>query len=440
MNTSHNPYAETTPQKIGKYEILGMLGRGSSGLVYKGFDPFVRREVAVKMALHLVEEPKHLGGKDAPGNSFFTEARAAGMLNHPYIISLYDAGMEGDLCYIVMEYVDGDTLAPWTRRHGPRMKLPTLVHLMIQCAEALGYSHLRGVLHRDIKPSNIMLMQDGTPKIMDFSIAEVMRGGAENNSNAVGSPLYMAPEQVMRQALTPAADLYALGAVAYQLLTGEPPFMAPHLPGLFNAIRNQPAPDVRELRPDVPVPLAEIINRLLAKKPGERYSSGDELAEALQKVQEHLRVTENLPSEGGNKRDILRQLPFFQRFQAAEFDEIFSVSQLKTYAVGAPLFEDGEAEPSYFLIIRGQALLKKNGKPLYVLQAGDCVADEGELGSKRRVATLTAAAPVICLKLKPAALTRLAEASQLRFYQTFMLTMTQRLGIVRERGSASVRD
>lgn len=427
----------STPQKIGKYEILGMLGRGSSGLVYKGFDPFVRREVAVKMALHLSEEPKHLGGKDAPANNFFTEARAAGMLNHPHIIALYDAGMEGDLCYIVMEYVDGDTLLPWTRKGGPRMKLSTAVELVINCAQALNYSHIRGVLHRDIKPSNIMLTRDGVPKIMDFSIAEVMRGGAENATNAVGSPLYMPPEQVMRQPLTPAADLYALGAVAYQLFTGEPPFMAAHLPGLFNAIRNQKAPDPRELRPDLPEALAEVINRLLSKKPEDRHASGQELADALQKVQEHLRITEHAPAGSGAARDSLRGLPFFQRFSGPEFDEVLAVSQFKPFAPGKAVFEENDPEPALYLLLKGNAILKKNGKPLYVLQNGDCFADEGEPAGKRRACTLTAATPLLCLRINPNLVGRLAMATQLRFYQTFTQALTQRLGTPRERNAGA---
>ncbi len=421
----------STPQKIGKYEILGLVGKGSSGLVYKGFDPFVRREVAVKIALHLVEEPKHLGGVDAPKHTFFTEARAAGMLNHAHIIALYDAGMEGDLCYIVMEYVDGDTLLPWTRKSGPRMKLSSCVELLTSCAQALAYSHSRGVLHRDIKPSNIMLTSEAVPKIMDFSIAEVMGGGAENATTAVGSPLYMPPEQVMRQQLTPAADLYAIGAVAYQLLTGEPPFMATHLPGLFNLIRNQPPPDPREIRPDLPEGLATIITRLLAKKPDDRYPNGYQLAEDLTREYEHIRRLENAPVSARGNREILRGLAFFEKFTGPELDEVQAVSQLKTVPPGKPVLDDDQELAALYLLISGQAILKKNGKPLYVLQKGDCFADDIDLPSKRRATTLTAASQVTALKISPHLITRLAPESQMRIYQSFTHSLVQRLGISR---------
>lgn len=421
----------STPQKIGKYEILGLVGRGSSGLVYKGFDPFVRREVAVKIALHLQEEPKHLGGVDAPKHSFFTEARAAGMLNHAHIIALYDAGMEGDLCYIVMEYVDGDTLLPWTRKNGPRMKLSSCVELITSCAQALAYSHSRGVLHRDIKPSNIMLTSEAVPKIMDFSIAEVMGGGAENATTAVGSPLYMPPEQVMRQQLTPAADLYAIGAVAYQLLTGEPPFISTNLPGLFNLIRNQKAPDPREIRPELPEGLCGIINRLLAKKPDDRYPSGYLLAEDLQREFEHIRRLENAPMLPRGNRETLRSLPFFQHFTGPELDEVQAVSQLKQIAPGKPILDDDQETAALYVLITGQAILKKNGKPLYVLQKGDVFADDIDLPVRRRATTLTAASQLVALKISPHLITRLAAESQLRIYQSFTQSLVQRLGISR---------
>jgi serine/threonine-protein kinase len=429
-------FGKGAPEKIGKYEIAGLLGKGASGLVYKGFDPFVRREVAVKIALQLTEEPRHLGGKDATVNNFFTEARAAGMLNHPNIVALYDAGMEVDLCYIVMEYIDGDTLLPWCRKSGPRMPLDRVLDILAKCAKGLDYSHGKGVLHRDIKPSNIMISSDGVPKIMDFSIAEINERRTEDGSNAVGSPLYMAPEQVMRQPLGPTSDLYALGAVGFQLLTGEPPFFSPHLPGLFAAIRNQPAPTVESRRPDVPRDVSNIIARLLAKKPADRYQSGKDLATDLTREFERLRQSDAQASRREN-RDSLRGLSFFNAFTESEVDEVLSAAQLKTFAPGRAIVEEGEMDNAFYILAMGQAIVKKGDKPIHVLGKGDCFGEIGLLGSVKRTASVTAASQVLVLKINASLLDNLATDSQLRFYKTFVQTLIYRLTVTSARLSAA---
>ena len=437
---SDNPYlgisAEKPPSKIGKYEIAGLLGKGASGLVYKAFDPFVGRDVAIKIALHLAEEPRHLGGSDAPPSSFFTEARAAGMLSHPNVVALYDAGMEDDLCYIVMEFVDGDTLLPWCRRGGPRMPLERLLDLMIKCAKGLDYSHSKGVLHRDIKPSNIMLTADGVPKIMDFSIAEITDRRNDSDVSAVGSPLYMSPEQVSRQPLGPASDLYALGAVFFQLLTGETPFFAPHLPGLFAAIRNQPAPALETRRPDLPVELGAIIAKLLAKNPTERYQQGRELANDLAHELARLRQADDAATRS-NARDSLRGLTFFSAFSESEVDEVLSISQIKAFEPGQSILnDDGEMDDSFFIVATGQAIVRKGDRPLYVLSQGDCFGEIGTVGQARRATSVTAASRVLTLKLGGLGLERLTPTSRLRFYKSFSQTLIQRLAFLGGRPAA----
>lgn len=422
------PGAEPLPQKIGKYEIQGVLGKGSSGLVYKGYDPFVGREVAVKVALHLSEEPKHLGQRrESPDRAFFAEARAAGRLHHPHIVALFDAAMEVDLAYIVMEYVDGDTLAPWARKLGPRLPVDRVIEIGLCCAQALDYSHARGVMHRDIKPSNIMIARDGTPKIMDFSIAEIRdRTQKAAGNNAVGSPLYMPPEQVMRMSLTPAADLYSLGAVMYQLLTGEPPFFSPHLPGLFTAIRNQPAPELGSKRPDIGGDLPAIISKLLAKKPEERYATGRELAADLQHELDRLRDTAHSAARSSS-RDNLRGLPFFETFRERELDEVLSASQIRSYPAGATIITPDEADAAFYLIIRGEAQLRVADVPRQILSRGECFGTSGLVLGVRRTVSVIASQPTLALRISPTLLDALAPESQLRFYRSFTQLLLQRL-------------
>ncbi len=430
------PFATGTPNKIGKYEVSGMLGKGASGLVYKAFDPYVRREVAVKIALQLSEEPRHLGGKDSPTSSFFTEARAAGMLNHPNVVALYDAGIEVDLCYIVMEYVDGDTLLPWCRKDGPRMPLDKLLDLMARCARGLDYSHSKGVLHRDIKPSNIMITRDGVPKIMDFSIAEINERKADSGVTPVGSPLYMSPEQVTRQPLGPTSDLYALGAVMFQMLTGDTPFFAPHLPGLFAAIRNLPPPPIEKKRPDVPNEVCAIVARLLAKKPVDRYQSGKDLASDLGRELERLKHSDSQATRREN-RDSLRGLTFFNTFKETEVDEVLSACQLKSFSPGKFILEEGEMDNSFFILAAGQAIVKKGDKPIHVLNKGDCFGEIGLIGNVRRSASVVAASQVLALKINASLLESLGTETQLRFYKTFTQTLIYRLTVTSARLSAA---
>ena len=430
-------FGGTPPNKIGKYEIAGLLGKGASGLVYKGFDPFVRRDVAVKIALQLSEEPRHLNaGKDSPVSGFFTEARAAGMLNHPHVVALYDAGMEADLCYIVMEYVDGDTLLPWCRRAGPRMPIERVLDVMAKCARGLDYSHSKGVLHRDIKPSNIMITSEGVPKIMDFSIAEINERKTEDGMNAVGSPLYMSPEQVTRAPLGPTSDLYALGAVMYQMLTGETPFFSPHLPGLFAAIRNQPAATVASKRPEISRDVSNIVAKLLSKKPADRYQSGKDLASDLAREHERLRQSDAQAGRREN-RDSLRGLSFFNAFTETEVDEVLSAAQLKTYATGKLILEEGEIDNSFFILAMGHAIVKKGDKPIHVLGKGDCFGEIGLLGNVKRSASVVAASQVLALKINASLLDNLATDSQLRFYKTFTQTLIYRLTVTSARLSAA---
>jgi eukaryotic-like serine/threonine-protein kinase len=423
---------DTVPERIGKYALKGEIGRGACGVVYKGFDPFVQRDVAVKVALQDSGARNDLGHERA----FFAEARAAGMLQHPNIVSLYDAGVEGELSYIVMELIDGQTLLPQCRSGGARMPLEQVIDIGCRCARALDYAHGKNVLHRDIKPSNIMLTRDGTPKLMDFSIAEI-RSGADDGSprSVVGSPLYMSPEQVSRAPLGPPTDLYALGAVLFQLLTGTPPFANAEIPLLFRAIRNQPAPRVIELRPDVPPALSEIVERLLRKDPAQRYASGAELAAALARLSDRLR---DAGQQAGRResRDSLCGMRFFHVLSRPEIDEILNASSMKTYAAGETLMREGEVDNACYILALGSADVLKGGKTISRLDRGDCVGEIGFLTASKRTATVIAASQVLALKINASLLEQVSRDCQLRFYKVFTETLIYRLSLTSARLSA----
>jgi len=421
------------PPRIGKYDVRGEIGRGACGVVYKGFDRFVQRDVAIKVAL---QDADFKSDQETHERAFFAEARAAGMLAHPHIVSLYDAGVEGDLSYIVMEYIDGETLAPLCRSKGPRMPLDQVIDIIFKCAKGLDYAHSKGVLHRDIKPSNIMLTREGVPKVMDFSIAEINAGEPQDATKGVqGSPLYMAPEQIRREPLSPATDLYALGAVMFQLLTGQPPFPIQELPLLFSAIRNQPAPRVRELRPDVPEAVSDVVSRLLLKNPAERYPSGGELAVTLTRLFDQLRQA-GLVISRRESRDSLRRLHFFDGFSDEEIDEILNASSMATYQAGQAMITEGDIDDAFYILALGSAEVRKGGKAIYRLEKGECVGEIGFLSATKRTASVVALNKVLALKINATLMEKVSRDCQLRFYKVFTQTLIYRLSVTSARLSA----
>jgi serine/threonine protein kinase len=425
-------FPERAPKKVGKYDIRGEIGRGTCGVVYKGFDPFVQRDVAVKVALQDPEARK-TGDHE---RAFFAEARAAGMLSHPHIVSLHDAGVEGPLSYLVMEYIDGETLLPLSRSGGERAPVSQVIDIVFKCAKALDYAHSKGVLHRDIKPSNIMLTRDGVPKVMDFSIAEINMGqNVEAQQGVLGSPLYMSPEQIKRDPLGPTTDLYSLGAVMFQLLTGVPPFQHEQIPMLFKAIRNTPAPRARELRPDVPEVLSDIVTRLLLKNPDERFQTGQELAETLTRLFDQLRLAGNQISRR-ESRDSLRRLHFFDSFADEEIDEILNASTMATYATGQSIIQEGDIDNAFYIIALGTAEVRKGGKSLHVLDKGDCVGEIGFLTAARRTATVVATSKVLALKVNSTLMDKVSRDCQLHFYKVFTQTLIYRLSVTSAKLSA----
>lgn len=419
------PQAEgAVPTHIGKYQLGGELGRGASGVVHKAFDPFVRRHVAIKLARSNLS-PAAVAEAGAAAD-FFSEARAAGMLQHPHIIALYDAGIEQGYTYLVMEYVDGHTLQPLCNRNSPRPSVETVVDIAFKCAKALDYAHEHKVLHRDIKPGNIMMTHAGVPKIMDFSIADI--NNEARDTSAVGSPLYMSPEQVQKGELGPPCDLYGLGAVMFHMLTGDPPFTSAEISALFASIVNQPAPDLRTVRPDLPPALCKIVQRLLEKDPDQRYPTGARLATDLGRLFDALKYSEHQVGRRESS-DSLRRLHFFHAFPDEEIEEILNASSMRTFQPGETIIAEGEIDNAFYIIVLGKADVTKGEQRLQTLQKGDCFGEIGMLSSLKRTTSVVAETTVLALKVNETQLDHASPRCQLRFYKTFTETLTYRLAL-----------
>jgi serine/threonine protein kinase len=261
-------------KKLGRYKILGELGRGAMGVVYKAEDPALDRIVALKTII--LSEGDAAGRKDYHAR-FFQEAKASARLTHPQIITVYDFGEEGDLAYLAMEFLKGTELR--TRMTKGEISVPEAVHIAEQVAEGLGYAHEHGVVHRDIKPSNIMLLPHEQVKIMDFGIARMRASDHKTSTGLVlGTPKYMSPEQVAGAAVDHRSDIFSLGVVLYEMLTRSRLFSGEDTPQIFyNVVNVQPAPPSR-LNPEVPPMLDFVLERALKKDPGVRYQDAFELA------------------------------------------------------------------------------------------------------------------------------------------------------------------
>ena len=264
---------------LGRYEIEKELGKGAMGVVYYGKDPKIGRVVAIKtMALAQEFEADEL--QDVK-ERFFREAETAGRLNHPNIVSIYDAGEEHDLAYIAMEFLKGKDLVPFTKPDN-LLPLPKVMSIIARVADALDYAHKQNVVHRDIKPANIMYDPDtDTPKVTDFGIARITDSSKTKTGMVLGTPSYMSPEQLAGKKIQGGSDLFSLGVSLYQLACGKLPFEGDSMAQLMYRIANETHTDILSIRADLPPCLVAIVNKSLAKQNEDRYANGAEMAEAL---------------------------------------------------------------------------------------------------------------------------------------------------------------
>jgi serine/threonine protein kinase len=288
----------TTDVKAGRYEIVGELGRGAMGIVYKASDPVIGRTVAVK-TIRLSEAGTGLSRPELL-KRFQTEARAAGLLTHPNIVVVYDAGEEDGLYYITMELVEGKSVQALLDE-GHAFPLPRILRIMEQTCSALQFAHERNVVHRDIKPANLMLTPDDTVKVTDFGTAKILQfGTVQQTTHVMGTPSYMSPEQVKGRAVDGRSDIFSLGVMLYEMVTGEKPFPGQNITTVIYKIVNEEPVPPRQLNTSIHPGISDVIMKALVKDPEQRYQNCREMLEDLRNYRAHAGNPQSTMALGGN--------------------------------------------------------------------------------------------------------------------------------------------
>ena len=416
-------------QVIGKYPVTREIGRGATSRVYLARDPFTERDVAIKVlqfAKGADPETERMVHK-----AFVAEASLAGKLNHPHIVDIYDAVVDPDRSYLVMEYVAGTTL---DRHSAPGALLPLgkVVEIIFKCIRALEYAFQHGVIHRDIKPGNILLSAEGETKVGDFGASFHQRADLNTTQlKGVGSPAYMSPEQLRVDKLTQQTDIYSLGVTMFRLLTGRMPYEAGSHVALTYAILNTPPPKPSSFRPDLPPLLDEIVMKAIAKDPAARYKSWLEFGKDITRAFMNLRMemSSTSPASDSEKFSKIRELPFFKDFGEVELWEVVRLATWQSIESGTVLMRENEQGDSFYVLVEGEVEVSLLGKPITMLKPGNCFgqilyfADHVE----RRTTTVTARGKINVVQMKAAALRIATPACQVGFNKAFMRVLVERL-------------
>ena len=418
---------------VANYPVIRKLGEGATSEVFLCQDPFHGREVAVKRIF-----PESLRDP-ARGRLFrklfFTEASLAGKLNHPHIAQIFDAGIGEDSGYIVMEYVPGGTME---RFCAPENLLPVehTVEIIFKCARALAYAHQQGVTHRDIKPGNLLYAAAPTDvRVGDFGLA--LNLGAETTQiTGVGSPAYMSPEQIREELVDHRTDIYSLGVVMYQMLTGKLPFQGTNKFSMIYQITQFEPAAPSSHRHEVPETLDRIVRRAMHKDSRDRYQTADEFADELvEALRSGLGAQRRIVFGDADKFAALRNMPFFRRFAEPELWELVRVGLWERVPAATELVREGDPGDFFCLLVEGEARVTKNRKLLTVLGPGECFGEMAYLSLDRRErgATVTTSKDSHVVRIRIADLEKATVSCRSNVDRAFIGILVERLNLANTR-------
>ena len=423
--------------KIGKYEIARELGTGATSTVYLATDTFSKQQVAIKLFdLKSLRDPN---SAKIYRKLLMTEASLAGKLSHPHIVKILDAVMDGDVNYMVMEYIEGSTLEQYAEVDN-LLPISNVAEIVYKCCKALEYAQYQGVIHRDIKPANILLQGESNIKISDFGAAAI-QGQQTTQVSGVGSPAYMSPEQVKELPLTHQTDIYSLGVVMYRLLTGKLPFDAGNNFSMIYHILNIEPPPPSTFRPETPPELDAIVRRAMEKNTAKRYQTWDEFARDLVGFFSHVAPTQNEIFDT-EKFATLRSLAFFRNFGDIELWEVLRISKWRKVPRSEYILHDGESGRSFYILAQGAVRVVKQGRLLSLLHQGDCFGEMAHLTERdfKRSADVIAKNDVVLIEINPDVLTHATTGCRFQFSDAFLRLLVKRLSMANTRISRLLAD
>ncbi len=414
-------------EKIGKYEVIRPLGKGATAVVYLARDPDMDREVAIKLV--------RFGQENAAMSRrlrklFQTEDSIGRRLDHPNIVRIYDAVVEDEQAYLVMEYIDGVPLDKFCTID-KLLPMHRVIGIIFKCCMALDHAFRRGVVHRDIKPANILIDAADNPKITDFGLAINLHKDMGKDSTfvmGVGSPAYMSPEQIKNYPLNQKTDLYSLGVLLFQLLTGRLPFRASNAATLVYKIINMEAPSVCALNPSLPAGLDPILRKALEKDLYNRYRNGAEFAKDLSTVRyQMLEDDDTAQDEAHFER--LRKLEFFADFEDIELWEVLRISVWRELSEKVTLIREGSSSRMFGVIVEGFVEVSLEGRAICRLGAGELVGEATYLHPTDAVrrTTVVTLEPTLFLEINSAALDLGSDEVRERFNTVLVAKVLDRL-------------
>jgi len=415
-------------QQVGRYKLAKLLGKGTSGTVYRALDTVSGKDVALKIINPAVFRDPEFGAQRH--TQFLAEASLAGMLIHPHIVSILDAAAQSETGYIAMELVTGGDLSQHIAP-GRLLPVPDVIEIAFNCCAALEYTSRIGVIHCDIKPANIMIAEGTDVRITDFGAA-FLRNSLVVRTAAMGSPHYMSPEQIAGEELTLRSDMYSLGIVLYELLTGRQPFVSDSLDDLVHRIRSMNPAAPSSLRPELSPQIDRVVLRALQKRPEQRYGAWADFALELSEISRQV-VSPEVVSET-EKLGALKRVEVLAALSEAELREIARCARWSRAKANDIVVREDDPGSHFYLLAMGSAKVMRRERLLNLISEGEFFGEMAYiLDRKQRHATVVATEDLLLAEFKPDALARISLSAQLQLTRGLARNLVERLALANSR-------
>lgn len=435
--------AENEPVSIGRYRVEQKLGQGAMGVVYLGRDELIDRRVAVKSIR--LDKIKSAAERKKAHDLIFQEARIIGKLSHSHITAIYDMGIQDENPYIVMEYVEGETIQSLIKK-GNVLPASEKLKIVVMAARALHYAHQRGILHRDIKPANIMVLPILSPKVMDFGISRFMESATgtppaaasqDEEGIILGTPNYMSPEQIRGKELDQRSDIFSLAILSYEWLSGQKPFVGADLKDLLKSIlKSVPEPLARTVGMDTE--LDTILYKALSKDANDRYRTAEEFSEAIELYLNRLEMKNTGQSTiiiPYDKKKVVDQLRknyyFFADFTDEELFTIFKLSGKEKHPAGDTIIQEGTSGSKMYIIVSGSVTIGRDAGGKFIelkrLGEGDCFGELSIIDKMPRSASVIANEPTVVIAINEVVLRTSDPGLCLKLYRNLASIVSEKL-------------